>query len=541
MTAPTTHRSRSTRLVAGLAVIGAGILGASVLIILWVLGAASSDMDRAQNAGQTQLVRAILKTYQDSVASEVADYVSWSELYGYLQGPRKPAFETDSLGPYLKQTFGTDDVFIISRSGRVAYAYRANKGPTSEALARSMQKLAQSAFLTEDSGKRRMISGMISLDGVPAIVAASTILPPAIKVPSQFTLIEAQELNPAATATLGKRYGLSELKIGPADGPGIALLNPAQLPSDFTISWVSAANGRQLFHRVLPLILLIGIITALAFAAVAITWWRFLNDLKEGEQRVLAAELEASRARARVAEETSRSKSAFIANMSHELRTPLNAIIGFSEVLQSGTFGPLPKGKYREYIGDILTSGHHLLRLVNDILHLSKIDADKVEAKDEIVSAHDAIASSMRVVRILAAKRNIRIRTHRDSTSPQVIADGDLLQQILLNLLSNAVKFSSEGQAVTIHCDHDREHCIIRIADQGCGIPAATLAQLGKPFVQAEGSFTRKYQGTGLGLAISFRLAQMIGASLAIDSTEGAGTTATLTLRMTARKANRAA
>jgi signal transduction histidine kinase/sensor domain CHASE-containing protein len=541
MTAPTTYRSRTTRLVAGLAVIGAAILGASVLIILWVLGAASSDMDRAQNAGQTQLARAILKTYQDSVASEVADYVSWSELYDYLRGPRNPAFEDDSLGPYLKQTFGTDDVFIISRSGHVAYAYRAGRGATSEALARSMQQLAHSAFLAEDAGKRQMISGMISLDGVPAIVAASTILPPAIKVPSQFTLIEAQELHPAATAALGKEYGLSELKIGPANGPGIALMNPAQLPSGFTMSWASAENGRQLFHRVLPLILLIGIITALAFAAVAVSWWRFINDLKEGEQRVSAAELEAIRAQARAAEEMSRSKSAFIANMSHELRTPLNAIIGFSEVLQSGTFGPLPKGKYREYIGDILASGHHLLRLVNDILHLSKIDADKVEAKNEIVSLHDVIASSVRVVRVLAAKRNIRIRTHRDSTSPQVIADGDLLQQILLNLLSNAVKFSNEGQAVTIRCDHDREHCILQVTDQGCGIPAATLAQLGKPFVQAEGSFARKYQGTGLGLAISFRLAQMTGASLTIDSIEGAGTTATLTMRMAVREAIRAA
>jgi two-component system cell cycle sensor histidine kinase PleC len=115
------------------------------------------------------------------------------------------------------------------------------------------------------------------------------------------------------------------------------------------------------------------------------------------------------------------------------------------------------------------------------------------------------------------------------------------LQQILLNLLSNAVKFSNEGQAVTIRCDHDGEHCILQVTDQGCGIPAATLAQLGKPFLQAEGSFARKYQGTGLGLAISFRLAQMTGASLTIDSIEGAGTTATLTMRMAVREAIRAA
>jgi sensor domain CHASE-containing protein len=99
MTPPTTHWSRSTRLAAGLAAIAAAILGGSVLVILWALGTASSQIDRAQNAGQTQLVRAILKTYRDSVASEVADYVSWNELYDYTRGPRNPAFEDDSLGP----------------------------------------------------------------------------------------------------------------------------------------------------------------------------------------------------------------------------------------------------------------------------------------------------------------------------------------------------------------------------------------------------------------------------------------------------------
>ncbi|HEY4275033.1 MAG TPA: CHASE4 domain-containing protein, partial [Rhizomicrobium sp.] len=268
MSPPTTYRSRSTRLVAGLAVIAAAILGASVLIILWALGTASADMDRAQKAGQTQLVRAILKSYQDSVASEVADYVSWSELYDYTRAPRDRAFENDSLGPYLKQTFGTDDVFIISRTGQVTYAYRATKGVGADVLAQSpaMQKLARNAFAAEDSGQRHMMSGMVSLDGVPAVVAASTILPPSVKIPSQFALIEAQELHAADITAIGKDYGLSGLKIVPANGAGIVLMNPEKQPSGFSITWISTASGRQLFHQVLPVILLIGIIAAVGFA-----------------------------------------------------------------------------------------------------------------------------------------------------------------------------------------------------------------------------------------------------------------------------------
>ena len=457
MISPVTYRSRSTRLVAGLAVIAAAILGASVLVILWVLGTASSDMDRAQKAGQTQLVRAMFKTYQDRVASEVADYVSWSELYNYTRAPRDRAFEDNSLGPYLKQTFGTDDVFIIARSGRVAYAYRTRKdGATAEALALSpqIQQLAKSAFAAEDSGNRRMFSGLVCLDGLPAVLAGSTIHPPelAMSVSSQFVLIEAQEATPSGVARLGKEYGLTGLTVGSGNGGGIVLLNPWGQPSGLSINWISTASGRQLFHRVLPVILLVGAVTALAFVGLAIAWWRFLSDLKEGEGRVLAAELETTKAQARAAEETSRSKSAFIANMSHELRTPLNAILGFSEALLSGTFGPLPAGKYREYLGDIHVSGKHLLRLVNDILQLSKIEADKLEADIGIVSAHDAIAGSMRVVGILAAKRGIRIQLHRGPGSPRIVADKKVLEQILLNILSNAVKFSREGGLVEIAC-----------------------------------------------------------------------------------------
>jgi len=523
-------------LVAGLAVIAAAILGASVLVILWVLGTASSDMDRVQNAGQTQLVHAMIKTYQNRVASEVADYVSWSELDDYTKGPGDPVFENNSLGPYLKETFGTDDVFIIGRSGKVIYAYRARKGQaTAETLAHTpqMQQLARSAFAAEDAGHRRMFSGIFSLDVLPAIVAASTIHPPEIKasVPSQFVLIEAQEAPPVGVARLGKEYGLAGLAVSAGNGPGIALLNPWGRPSGLSISWMSAASGRQLFNRVLPVILLIGIVAALAFVGVAITWWRFLSHLKEGEDRVLAAELEATRAQARAAEETSRSKSAFIANMSHELRTPLNAILGFSEALKSEIFGPMPGGKYREYIGDIHASGRHLLRLVNDILHLSKIEADKMETNIEPLRAEDAIAESVRLVSILAAKRDIRIRLNQGRAWPRILADRHVLEQILLNILSNAVKFSRDGGTVEISCAEAGDACIFRISDKGCGIPASTLAQLGKPFVQAEGAFSRKYQGTGLGLAISFRLAELIGASLVIDSVEGEGTTATLTLR----------
>jgi signal transduction histidine kinase len=526
-------------LVAGLAATAAAILCVSVLAILWVLGTSSSAMDRVQNEGQTRLVRAIVKTREDRVATALADYTTWIDLFNHLKGPSDPAWEIENLGPYLQQTFGIDDVCIVNRSGHVAYSYRAErKDPTDKDLpgSRLLQQLAMNAFAREDAGHQNTTSGVISLDGTPAIAAAALLRPTGVKTAPEFAMVEADVLTPAAIAALGKEYGIADLKVERSNGPGIALSDLRNRASGFTMGWRESTSGRQLFRQVLPGILIISVIMALAFGATALTFWRFLNDLKEGEKagerRVMAAELEATQAQAHAAEETSRSKSAFIANMSHELRTPLNAIIGFSEVLHSEALGPQAKSKYREYIGDIHASGQHLLRLVNDILQLSKIEADKVEAKNQAVSVHDAIASGVRMVRILAAKRKVHILVCKNATSPRVMADGDMLQQILLNLLSNAVKFSSEGGLLEIDCEETKEGCIIKVSDQGCGIPPETLAQLGKPFTQAEGAFARKYQGTGLGLAISFRLAQMIGASLAIDSTEGVGTTATLTLKL---------
>src|SRR5262249_35073017 len=158
-----------------------------------------------------------------------------------------------------------------------------------------------SAFVAQDANRPDAIAGVVSLGGVPAMAASLAIRPSTVKAPSQFALVLADKLDPAAIAALGKEYGISDLKIDRATGPGIALMDPLQRPSSFTVSWVSSANGRQLFNNVLPAILLVSAIAAVAFAAVALTWWRFVSHLKESEQRVLAAELEASRAETRAA------------------------------------------------------------------------------------------------------------------------------------------------------------------------------------------------------------------------------------------------
>ncbi|MGE3933542.1 MAG: sensor histidine kinase [Rhodospirillaceae bacterium] len=235
--------------------------------------------------------------------------------------------------------------------------------------------------------------------------------------------------------------------------------------------------------------------------------------------------------RALAAEEASESKSLFIANMSHELRTPLNAIIGFSEFIDSGILGPVGNPRYGEYVRDITSSGRHLLAIVNNLLLFAKMEAGQHRAEVEPFDIAAELGVVQRMLQIEADRRGVALSV-APATPAMVEADAQSLRQILINVIGNAIKFSDHGGAVRIALDAAASEgpVELRVADSGCGIPAVTLAQLGNPFVQAEGVFARRHQGTGLGLAICFGLAEAMGASIRVASRAGAGTTVTVAL-----------
>jgi signal transduction histidine kinase len=226
------------------------------------------------------------------------------------------------------------------------------------------------------------------------------------------------------------------------------------------------------------------------------------------------------------AENASEAKSTFLANMSHELRTPLNAIIGFSQLLRSETFGPLPSDRYREYAADINESGLHLLRLINDILDLSKIEAGKMELQ-EVETSLAALAGDCAVILGEAAEQaDIKLTIDVPPPLPLVYADARKLKQILLNLLANAIKFTPEGGSVTLSAAVEESGTLrVEVADTGIGIAAADMEKVLTPFGRAETAHTRKYPGTGLGLPLSRHLVELHGGRLEIDSAPGAGTT----------------
>jgi two-component system cell cycle sensor histidine kinase PleC len=238
------------------------------------------------------------------------------------------------------------------------------------------------------------------------------------------------------------------------------------------------------------------------------------------------------------AEAANRAKSEFLANMSHELRTPLNAIIGFSELMQSGLFGPMGSTRYEEYVRDIHGSGNYLLGVINDILDMSKIEAGRFSIDREEIDLCPLMHEAVRVISLQAAEKSITVET---SIADAMTLNGDrrAIKQIALNLLSNAVKFTGNGGKISVRAKKTSGAVILTIEDNGCGIAPDALKKLGKPFEQVENQFSKSHAGSGLGLAISRSLAQLHGGALKIRSTHGVGTI--VSVRIPVRKAGRKA
>ncbi len=240
------------------------------------------------------------------------------------------------------------------------------------------------------------------------------------------------------------------------------------------------------------------------------------------------------------AEEANQAKSKFLANMSHELRTPLNAIIGFSEIMESGMFGPLGAERYGEYCRDIRASGQYLLDVISDILDMSKIEAGRMRLELEELELEQVLAESIRVVCARAEEKDLTI-TARIASGVRFRADSRAIKQIVLNLLSNAIKFTPRGGRVTVRGRTTRDSLVIAIADSGIGISADALRKLGRPFEQVESQLTKSHQGSGLGLAIAKSLVELHGGRMRIRSALGAGTTVRVCLPLAGQPARVAA
>jgi len=234
-----------------------------------------------------------------------------------------------------------------------------------------------------------------------------------------------------------------------------------------------------------------------------------LND----EQRTLNVQLR----------QASQAKSAFLASMSHELRTPMNAILGFTELLLDGVYGEPPPA-LTQPLADIQTSGRHLLRLINGVLDLSKIEAGRMELNLADYAVVDVIAMVHSSLRSLAAEKGLEFVTAVPDGLPSARGDVGRITQCLLNLAGNALKFTQQGR-VEVRVEHEDDQLLYRVSDTGIGITPEQLHDLFTEFRQADATVASEFGGTGLGLSITKKFVELHGGRIWVESERGKGST----------------
>jgi signal transduction histidine kinase/CheY-like chemotaxis protein len=266
--------------------------------------------------------------------------------------------------------------------------------------------------------------------------------------------------------------------------------------------------------------------TIIGYQALA----RDITKRREAEDALLKRSEELDTTNAKLARAL-RTKDEFLANMSHELRTPLNAILGRTEILMEGIHGPVTE-RQASSLKVIEESGNHLLELINDILDLAKIEAGKITLDIQPVAIAHLCESSLQFVRQTAHKKRINLLADLEPALDNCLGDERRLKQVLINLLSNAVKFTPAGGEVGLKAfsDAETETVQFQVWDSGIGIAPKDMEQLFKPFVQLDSSLARSHEGTGLGLSLVFRLTEMHGGSVTLESEVGVGSRFTVTL-----------
>jgi signal transduction histidine kinase len=522
------------------------------------------------------------------------DYAYWSETYQFVAGENPSYIENN----FIDDTFTRlrlNLVVFLSSDGAVYYAKSFDLDSEQEGVpsAQLLEQIrAEQQHLTP-AAIEQSINGLLDLSEGTLLIASSAILTDQMGGPSRGLLVFGRWIGPSEVARLGQVTELQLSSRSPAEAPQagtitiqqgsltINQLDDTTIEGDVTLNALNGAPAitlradmpRAIYAQGqagVQLLLLSVVGAGTIFGGL--TLWLIerlvlsrITNLSELIQRVSAsgdlsvrlptmgndelarlgqvtnemfgalgrtqAELASAKA---AAERASQAKSLFLSNMSHELRTPLNAIIGYSDMLIE-EHDDLAPGEAHADLAKINTAGRHLLGLIDDVLDISQIEAGRMELVIQPFDLSALLVELIDAVRPLAERNRNQLSLDTPDAVGQMISDPVRLRQILFNLLSNACKFTERG-AILLRVTRVDKCVQFAVVDTGIGLDQAQIAGLFQPFVQVDGSTTRKYGGTGLGLAITRRLCELLGGDVQVVSAPGSG--ATFTVRLPAQVAD---
>lgn len=425
----------------------------------------------------------------------------------------------EKVGEPMRAAVRVNAVIVTDPTGRLLQTYAAIDTPSGLARTPTVKAMAKQAAA---SHAHTVARGFVRAYGQTYVAAAQPLhglLPDGgIAVVLVFTRIEQ-----AVMARLSEDYGLAnlDLTLEPAhgDAPSLPLYDASGRVTSY-LTWQASSPAQAMLERLGPWIggVVIAVATILALL-LALTY--------RARRRAAAAALANQ-----VLEKADRAKSLLFANLSHEFRTPLNAVIGFSDLMQRETFGPLGHRKYAEYIGDIHSSASHLLGLIEDVLILSRYDAADGVTLNESVPLDAPVEDTVRMLTHQAAKKGLNL-TMTPIDAPNVLCSDKAIRQIAINLIGNAIKYTERGE-IRVSGRSTAEGVELVVADTGIGIPEEHIVRVMRPFEQVDDVYARKQGGTGLGLSIVTSIVARAGASMRFDSRPGKGTRVIITFRRAA-------
>jgi signal transduction histidine kinase len=473
---------------------------------------AASRQDAASLSAERKVISQEMRAIHEALAVLVEDNAWWDAAVENIYLKEDIAWIDSTLGESAMGISQVDGVFVIRNDGTMAYSnFVAELPPPHIILDAGLLNLVQNLGAREQNLPLTR-SGFLIVEGELVAFGASMVqttgandlqLPASDKLP---VIVFVSRVSADDIRAIGDGNALRALSLvqrEPQNSISVAV-PAADGMSTVYLTWEPAAPGSEMIrYMILPAIVL------LAIVGLAMT--RFIRR---------ASRLVDELARA------NKAKSAFLASTSHEIRTPLNSIIGFTELISLELYGKVEGAKNKEYLQLIRESGEHLLSIINDILDISKLEAERFEVYGEQVDPRAVAQAACKLVSTAARERDIKLEI--DCLPGDVLSDERIMRQVLINLLSNAVKFTPAKGRVSVRGKIKGPYYSICVEDTGVGMTEEQIAVALSLFGQIDDSMTRAHKGTGLGLPLVTRFMDLLQGTFEIKSTPGVGTTVTV-------------